>query len=364
MIRWLWWGVLCSGLCWGVGCGFERPALPPPLASLQPHISHVSPAPDQLLSPTAPIALQLSSAIAPQSVTAAQVGVIGPLAENPPDAVIQEQLAQGTGVIASIVDVSEDQMAITVTPQTVWPAGSGIAAVIAPDVHSVDGLPVGTTVGESAGVVVRFTVAPDDSPQISAATGSPVDDHSGDPLADSPVAASSSVSATQCLINELLYDVPGADTNGDVFLELACDPSGSVGQWSVRFMNGDDGAVTSSLTIPGESIVPASGLFVIADMVSGSATSSHVEAATVIMNFDPQNGPDSVQLLNASGQLVDVLGYGGDLSQAIDHSGLPMVQGAPVQKITAGQSVARHNGHNTNNNLADFSAGDPTPGAW
>jgi len=164
------------------------------------------------------------------------------------------------------------------------------------------------------------------------------------------------------VINEILYDVPGVDTNGNVFIELFGEPNKEISGYAIYLANGDDGAVKDTIRLPAKSIIPDDGIFLIADAKTGSSKESFVEGVNHVENFDPQNGPDCVILADASGRAVDALGYGDVTSQFVD-SGLPCLEGEPAPRVPAGSSLSRVDGADSGDNLSDFvTLPMPTPG--
>jgi hypothetical protein len=79
----------------------------------------------------------------------------------------------------------------------------------------------------------------------------------------------------------------------------------------------------------------------------------------LVLNFDLQNGPDSVVLRDALGNVLDSLGYG-----VFGATDVFAGEGSPAPGAAAGQSVARlFANRDTNDNAADFGLLDvPTPG--
>jgi hypothetical protein len=118
-------------------------------------------------------------------------------------------------------------------------------------------------------------------------------------------------------------------------------------------VNGTGGAITHTLPLSGS--FGADGLFVVADRTSTGTT--QVSGADLLLDFDFQNGPDSVVLRSALG-VLDALGYG--VFAATD---VFAGEGAPAMDPAAGLSLARRFANlDTNDNAADFVAGAPTPG--
>jgi hypothetical protein len=156
------------------------------------------------------------------------------------------------------------------------------------------------------------------------------------------------------VISELFYDAVGAD-DGLSFVELYGAPGTNLEGLSVEGVNGSNGALTHSLALAGA--VPDDGIFVLADGQAGGA--SLVPGADLVLDFDFQNGPDSVVL--RSGEVVlDALGYGAFGPDEF-FAGL----GNPAPDAPAGSSLARRFADlNSGDNLADFAVlAAPTPGS-
>jgi hypothetical protein len=154
------------------------------------------------------------------------------------------------------------------------------------------------------------------------------------------------------LISEVFYDAVGTD-DGQSFVELYGAAGSALDGLVLEAVNGADGGVTHTLALTG--VFGADGLFVVADRTSAGATA--VPDADLLLDFDFQNGPDSVVLRNAAG-VLDAVAYGvfgaGEVSAG---------EGAPAPDAPAGQSVARRFANvDTDDNAADFVAGAPTPG--
>jgi len=161
-------------------------------------------------------------------------------------------------------------------------------------------------------------------------------------------------SAHAVQISEVLYDAVGTD-NGTVFVELWGAPGTSLDGWHIEGVNGADGAVGPSLALTGQ--IGAGGFFVVADSDAGT---TQVANADLLANFDFQNGPDSVVLRDALGNVLDALGYG-----VFGVAEIFAGEGSPAPDGLAGQSLARvFANRDTNDNAADFALLDtPTPGS-
>ncbi len=155
-------------------------------------------------------------------------------------------------------------------------------------------------------------------------------------------------------ISEVLYDAAGTD-NGKVFVELWGAPGTSLDGYTIEGVNGADGAVGPTVTLSGA--IPADGFFVVADT---DGTASQVANVDLTLNFDFQNGPDSIVLRNAVGEALDSLGYG-----VFGATDVFAGEGHAAPGAAAGQSLARFFAdRDTNDNLADFGLLDvPTPGS-
>jgi hypothetical protein len=156
------------------------------------------------------------------------------------------------------------------------------------------------------------------------------------------------------LISEVFYDAVGTD-DGLSFIELYGAPGTDLAGYVVEGVNGADGAVAPSLALAGT--IGADGLFVLADLLTGGGTL--VANADQILNFDLQNGPDSL-VLRVGAVIADALGYG-----AFGAGDVFAGEGGAAPDPAAGSSVARHFANlDTGDNAADFAAlASPTPGS-
>jgi len=155
------------------------------------------------------------------------------------------------------------------------------------------------------------------------------------------------------LISEVFYDAVGSD-DGLTFIELYGAPGTVLDGFSLEGVNGSNGAVGPVLTLTGS--IPPGGLFVVADGASGTTS---VANADLILNFDFQNGPDSI-VLRMGTSVLDAVGYG-----EFDPGEVFAGEGTPADDPPAGWSLARHFADvDTDDNALDFVALEvPTPGA-
>ncbi|HEX5067385.1 MAG TPA: PEP-CTERM sorting domain-containing protein [Myxococcota bacterium] len=155
------------------------------------------------------------------------------------------------------------------------------------------------------------------------------------------------------LISEVYYDAVGTD-DGLSFVELWGLPGTDLTGWVLEGINGSNGQVAPSLTLSGH--IPGDGFFVVADGLADGSTL--VAQADLILNFDLQNGPDSMQLLTPEGAIVDAVGYG-EFAAGEIFAG----EGNPTVDPAAGMGIARvFSDVDTDQNSLDFAAAAPSPG--
>ncbi|RIK92250.1 MAG: hypothetical protein DCC71_24545 [Proteobacteria bacterium] len=166
-------------------------------------------------------------------------------------------------------------------------------------------------------------------------------------LATAPAASAMPV------ISELFYDAVGSD-DGWSFVELYGAPGASLDGLRLESVNGDGGAVAARLVLSGT--FGADGLFVVADRTAAGAT--QVPDADLLLDFDFQNGPDSLVLLGASG-VLDALAYGVFAPEQVAAG-----EGAPAPDVAPGESLARRFADvDGDDNALDFVVlAAPTPG--
>jgi hypothetical protein len=155
------------------------------------------------------------------------------------------------------------------------------------------------------------------------------------------------------LLSEVLYDAVGSD-DGLGFVELYGTPGTPLDGLFVEVVNGSDGGVVATLALTGT--IPDDGLFVVADQLSDGTTA--VPGADLLLNFDIQNGPDSVTLTDGV-EVLDALGFG-DFGPGEVFAG----EGAPAPDVPAGSSLARRFANvDSDDNASDFvELAVPTPG--
>lgn len=155
------------------------------------------------------------------------------------------------------------------------------------------------------------------------------------------------------VISEALYDAVGSD-NGEGFVEIYGVAGTLLDGLTLEGVNGSNGAVGPILALSG--VIPVDGVFVVADVDGGGAT--RVTNVDQLANFDFQNGPDSIVLMNGA-VTIDALGYGG-FGVGETFAG----EGSAALDAPAGSSLARaYADVDTDDNALDFIVlGTPTPG--
>jgi len=155
------------------------------------------------------------------------------------------------------------------------------------------------------------------------------------------------------LLSEVFYDAVGSD-DGQSFVEIHGMPGTVLDGWTAELVNGADGSVATTLPLLGT--IGPSGLYVVADRFADGTTA--VPNADLLLNFDLQNGPDSLVLRSPAG-VVDALGWG-EFGPGEVFAG----EGAPAPDVPAGSSLARHFANlDTDDNALDFGElAVPTPG--
>jgi hypothetical protein len=154
-------------------------------------------------------------------------------------------------------------------------------------------------------------------------------------------------------ISEVLYDAAGSD-DGKSFVELYGEPGTTLDGLRLELVNGDGGAIVNRLALSGA--FGPDGLFVVADRLSDGTTT--VADADLLLDFDLQNGPDSLVLRDDAG-VLDAVGFG-----AFEAGMVFAGEGDPAVDPPAGSSLARLFADvDTGDNALDFAAlAVPTPG--
>lgn len=350
-------------------CG---PAIDSPadsLLGLQPRVVRVSPGDNQTAAADFSIEVEFSREVDPLSIGRYSFLVIPEFTPPPSKDALTDALSDGELVsVDGEYSISNDRRLIRFVPAQSGVEGATYGVILTNDIHSIDFVPLNQTPGSSPTPFISRFLINSSAPGVDIAeTG--VEGGSGSGSGGSG-STSGGTSGTQSKppeymwINEVVYDAVGADTEGDLFVELIGTPKGAIGGYSINFVNGDDGKITDSIKLPTGATIPEDGIYVIADAITGNAGSSHVSDADYIVNFDPHNGPDGIQLLNSAGVLMDGLCYGTTAAK-IAENGLVYCLGSPANDVASGESLSRRGGaENTLDNSADFAINNPpSPGS-
>jgi lamin tail-like protein len=157
-------------------------------------------------------------------------------------------------------------------------------------------------------------------------------------------------------INEFMTGTSGFA--GDEFVELVNAGTGTaaVGDWKLVYRSASGASDTTLVTIPTGVTIPAGGFY----LAVGSAYVGAAEPDNSFLTGLAATG-GGLGLRDASGSLVDSVGYGTATNAFVETT----AASAPPIVAAPGQSDARiPDGHDTNDNAADFSvAAIPTPRA-
>lgn len=372
------------------GCGDISPSELDSLLAREPRVVSISPHAGSVIDPASKVIVEFSQPIFPSSVGSGTLAVIKAETDAGKTSgdVAQSVVAGKSQGIPGSYEFGGDSRLVTFQPEK--PYDKGAYLIVATDkILSVDMLPLAHTSGgnirafvsqfvvddsaEGAASVAEEGAAPGENGEAQSGGADPaVSQESGVSEGSAPEGGDSEdggptskielVRPETLVINELLYDVTGDDTNGQVFVELYGDSDTTIGGYKLIFIDGKDGSVSDTIEIPAGAKLSESGVYLIADAKTGQSGVSAVVGADFILNFDPQNGPDSVQLVDETGALIDVLGYGTSLP-ALAANSLACFEEKPAAKVPANSSLTRTDGADSGHNAADFKAGPtPTPG--
>lgn len=326
------------------------------LVSEQPVVVDVRPAADEMVGVDESVQLVFSVPLDPESLTEKSIAVIFHQEDKALEDVVDDIVDGDTDVWAGTLAVSDDGMDVTFQPNQSYPAGSTLAVVVTSKLMSTGRVPFNQTPGETpTPFISAFTVEGGVLASESSSTGS----GSGDGGGDEEVPK---VRPSWLVISEVLYDVTGVDTNGDLFIELAGEKNTEISGYKINFVNGSNGKIYDDFKIPDGAFIPDDGVYLIADAITGSPGATNVPNADFVINFDPQNGPDAVQLVDDQGAFVDAVGYGNPIV-AFAENGLASYEGSPADDVGSNMSLARVDTFDTDDNSLDFIQKEiPSPG--
>lgn len=319
-----------------------------PLLQSQPYVLSISPEPYHILDKLEEVSVTFSHPVDPKTVSDKTVYVTP--GEVDKKDVKNEEILKVSGNI----ETSSDAQTLTWQPQENIAPGD-YSLVITTDVQANNHISFNQNPGQDPEPFVAvFHVGLESAGQYSSSSDS-----------TSPTSPSTSPTLhrpTFLVINEVIYDASGSDTDGNEFIELYGTPESDLDQYQIMIVNGSDGSIIDTLTLPSGSKMRESGIFLIADAKTNDSKHSNIPNPDFIDNFDPQNGPDSIQLLDSQGHLLDAITYG-EGALTLGHNGLPTGEGSPASDVSNGHSLSRMNGINTDSNVDDFvDLANPTPG--
>lgn len=332
-----------------ISCGPGRPNWQS-LLDIQPQVILSEPQEGEIAAPPNAIKIIFSLAVDPTSVGPNSFAVIKLEEEGvDPKEVAEDVKDQEIDVIAGTYYISDDFTEAVFTPDSLLQKGSSFGIIATDLVKTKNGIPLNQTPGEEPTPFwTTFKIAGSNSSQLGGSDG-----FQGDAQEQENEEVLAGPRPSWFLINELLYDASGNETDGNLFVELAGEAGSDISSYEVVFINGANGEITESIKIEPGSVIPSDGIFLIADSRTGASEETNIAGADMLDNFDPQNGPDCVALLDDHGALFDALGYGSPLPLN-GENGIICYEGAPAEDAPAGSSLSRTGLIDSGNNAADF----------
>jgi len=342
------------------------------LITRQPRVVAVDPADGLTVPSKTSVVVTFSTSIDPTSVGPNSFAVMK-IQGNVPDLNdLATDISKGeTSGFTGTYKVSDDWHEALFEPDEPFESGSTYGIIITTDVKTTTGFPLNQRPGEEP-TPFWSTFKIKEQNEVSAGDNGDIGGDAGDEGGDGGDDGGGQGGnqepqgpqrPAKLVINEIIYDAAGDEVDGNLFVELLGDAESDISGYKIVFINGAGGAATETIDIADNSIIPDDGIFLIADSRTSAPTQTNIPGADFLDNFDPQNGPDCVQLLDNHGALLDAVGYGAPLPQNAQN-GLSCFEGTSGPDAPAGKSISRTNGADTNNNGADFKILDsPTPGA-
>lgn len=349
---------ICSMLVASVLCGC-MPQVDVPnfsLASMQPTVVEIRPAADEKVAADQSVQLIFSLPLDPETLSEKSMAVIFQDDEKTIEDVVDDLVDGETQVWAGTLAASDDGLNVVYRPDRSYPAGAKLAVVVTSKLMSLEHVPFNQTPGETPTPFISAFNVEGGSAASESLSGSSEGNEGGGEVEVPKVRPS------WLVISEVIYDVTGADTNGDLFIELAGEAGTEISEYKVNFINGSDGKIYDDFTIPDGALIPDDGVYLVADAITGSPGATNVPGADYVVNFDPQNGPDAIQLVDDQGVLIDALGYGSPIV-AFAENGLASYETLPAADVGSDMSLARVDTFDTDDNSLDFiQKEDPSPG--
>ncbi|MDO8494460.1 MAG: Ig-like domain-containing protein [Deltaproteobacteria bacterium] len=333
------------------GCGSVALQSFPSLSELQPRVVSILPSDQASEFQGKSIALEFDRPIDPVTVTPATF-VVTEIKEKSLEETIQKAQAGDLVSLAGEIRVEEEGKKIQFVAENDFSPNQTVAVIATTRILSSERLPLNQTPGEGP------------TPFWSCFTTSGGGEASEAASIDGLVVASNVSRPERLVLNEILYDVEGTDTEGKLFIELLGDPESNLSGYSVFISRANDGAIQTVLTIPAGFTIGADSFFVIADAVTGESAVTNVVGADWVKNFDSPNAAGCIQLVDPDGNLVDALGYGTPVALRGENN-LFCFETKPTADVETGISLSRTEGNDTDDNSADWMGNEtPSPGGF
>lgn len=339
-------------------CGSPEMVTLDSLVAKQPKVVSIDPEYDATVAKDSQVSVEFSVPIDPASINKYSLLVVKDMQETVPS-LISADLEDGK-ILSMDGDYSFDETKriASFKPSQYFEAGASYGVIVSTSVYTEEHFPFNQTPGSKATPFIStFTVSADGFIQdISNPSGD------GDTSAGT-IEVTPEEALPQAIINEVFYDAVGSDTNGVLFVELRGVEGDKIGGYRIVFVNGEDGKITDSITLPSNAVIPQGGLYLVADALDGSQSVSSIAGTSFVSDFDPHNGPDAVQLLSSKGELMDAICYG-QVKVTVAENKLALCEGSMGPDAPSGQSVTRDvDGTDSGDNQADLTVNpEPSPG--
>jgi len=334
-------------------CGSPYLITVPSLSAQQPKVVSVLPKDKDVTSPAASVSATLSAGVDEATVGKYSFLIVEDYVERSPETLKDELKDEKLLGIEGDYKVSEDGTCITFLPKDGLKPLVTYGVILTPEIKTKNYLPL-TKVFVSQFTVSDSEAAVEGAGQSTENQNKPSDQIDTGDIASDASGQQEEIPPPDVVLNEIFYDSADSDTDGNLFIELKGTPGGKISGYKIVMVNGDDGKVTATVTLPTSALISEEGLYVVADAKTNDPKATNVANYDVIANFDPQNGPDSVQLVDSKGGLVDAVCYGATSSTVADNK-LAMCEGSAGPDASAGSSISRQpDSEDTNDNATDF----------
>lgn len=349
----------------------EVPERPLPLSEQAPQVLYVVPGVTEKISTKPKWAVVFSKPVDEKTLTADSIlltrGTADPALKNRSELPLKFSVRE-KGVLAIISPLSPTE---ELSPQETY------TLLVTPKVLSTDRIPLNQN---PAGGVTSFTAVYKTGakgivqefdeifePETRPAETPPPPAPPTKPAPPPPEAPKTKMPETtpvgKVVLNEIFLTPAVKEDDGVIFLELFGTPGLVIGGYRINMVKGSDGKIADTVVLPKEARLGPNGFFVIADATKGTLLTSKVPKADLVDNLRPAAGGGSVQILDATGKLVDVVGYGKDLKTTAENK-LATFEAKPAAAVAKGHSLERKTpGLDSNDNSQDWvDRKIPTPG--